>query len=370
MSDTCIVENDRKLADFFNRHQIDLPVKIILPILIGHFLHLDICDKFIYISGRLPNGLYKKSLWDIAFLFFYFLVFTFLRAAAMEYVLKPMSVYLKVPRGKKLRFAEQSWLVIYYSISFGSGLAIFYNSPTWNDTSYFWRNYPVWELKGYFKYYYLLQFAFWIQQPFVLQIEAPRKDYTEYMVHHINTLLLISLSYCCNFTGVGNAVFVSMDLPDVLLCLAKTLHYLGYGLICDATFLAMVISWMYTRVYYYGRIIYSTYTEPDVYVPQFKLDPVHGFWFPHFVKYIILILMLGLYILIIFWTLMICKVVYRLVSNTGITDVRSDDEDESDETDPANPVQKASNNLLAPPPIKRKRALSKSEQIRNYAARR
>lgn len=75
-------------------------------------------------------------------------------------------------------------------------------------------------MKRYFKYYYLLQFAFWIQQPFVLQIEAPRKDYTEYMIHHINTLLLISLSYCCNFTGVGNAVFVSMDLPDVLLCVS------------------------------------------------------------------------------------------------------------------------------------------------------
>ncbi|KAI8637694.1 TLC domain-containing protein [Parasitella parasitica] len=364
------VAEDRRLADFFNRHQIDIPVKIVLPILIGHFLHLEICDHFIFISGKLPNGLYKKCLWDCAFLFFYFLVFTFLRASAMEYILKPLSVHLKVPHGKKLRFAEQSWLVAYYSISFCSGLAILYNSPAWNDTSYFWRNYPVWELKGYFKYYYLLQFAFWIQQPFVLQIEAPRKDYTEYMIHHANTLLLISLSYACNFTAIGNAVFVCMDLPDVLLCLAKTLHYLGYGFICDATFLVMVISWTYTRIYNYGRIIFSTYSEPELYVPQFKLDPVNGFWFPHFVKYIILILMLGLYVLIIFWTFMICKVVYRLVSNTGITDVRSDDEDETDETGPT--TLKANDSLHVPSPtrFRRKRALSKSEQIRNYAARR
>lgn len=46
----------------------------------------------------------------------------------MEYVLKPMSVHLKVPRGKKLRFAEQSWLVVYYSISFCSGLVRGYTS--------------------------------------------------------------------------------------------------------------------------------------------------------------------------------------------------------------------------------------------------
>ncbi|KAI8885617.1 longevity assurance proteins LAG1/LAC1 [Backusella circina FSU 941] len=308
----------QQVADFFNRHQIDLPLKITVPIVIGYLLGLPVCEKFIFITGNLPNGLYRKSLWDIAFLFFYFCIFTFLRAASMDYILKPLSMKAKVSKGKTLRFAEQSWLYI------------FYHSPTWNDTSYFWRDYPVWELQGYFKYYYLLQFAFWVQQPFVLLIEEPRKDYLEYMIHHINTLLLISLSYACNFTRVGNAVFVCMDLPDILLCLAKTLHYLKYGFVCDLTFVVMVSSWLYTRVYYYGKIIWSTYTEPELYVPKFALDPFNGNWFPHFVKYIILGLMLGLYILIMFWTLMIFKVVFKLVTKTGITDVRSDDEDSND----------------------------------------
>ncbi|KAI8971492.1 TLC domain-containing protein [Mycotypha africana] len=317
-----------KIADFFNRHQIDLPWKIIFPIIIGHLLNIRFFTQFIFISGELPNGLYRKCAWDLAFLFFYFCVFTLVRAATMKYVLKPLSSRLNVSKGKVLRFCEQSWLVIYYSISFTSGFIILYNSPTWNDTSYFWRNYPDWEMTASLKYYYLLQFAFWIQQPFVLQIEAPRKDYREYMLHHINTLLLVGLSYACNFTAVGVAVFVCMDLPDVLLSLAKTLHYLKFGFICDATFVAMVISWLYTRVYLYGRIIWSTYTETELYIPEFKLDPVNGYWFPHFVKYIIVALMMGLYILIVFWTLMIFKVVYKLVTNTGITDVRSDDEDD------------------------------------------
>lgn len=57
--------------------------------------------------------------------------------------------------------------------------------------------------------------------------------------------------------------------------------------------------------------------------------------------------MLGLYVLIIFWTLMICKVVYRLVSNPGITDIHSDDEDESDEIEPT-PVNTNDNHLLLP----------------------
>lgn len=43
------------------------------------------------------------------------------------------------------------------------------------------------------KSYYLLQFAYWTQQLFVLvlKIEKPRKDYTELVIHHVVTIWLI-----------------------------------------------------------------------------------------------------------------------------------------------------------------------------------
>lgn len=89
----------------------------------------------------------------------------------------------------------------------------------------------------------------------------------------------------------------------------------------------MMVSWLYTRVYLYGCIIWSTYAEPELYVPHFKLDPINGYWFPHFVKYIILGLMIGLYLLILFWTVMIFKVLYKAITADG-RDIRSDDEEE------------------------------------------
>jgi acyl-CoA-dependent ceramide synthase len=85
---------------------------------------------------------------------FTFCAFNFLRAAIVEYVLKSFSISAKIPNSKIVRFAEQGWLAVYYVISFGSGLVnVFlyfgddglkrlYHSPTWGDTSYFWRNYP------------------------------------------------------------------------------------------------------------------------------------------------------------------------------------------------------------------------------------
>ncbi|KAF7727429.1 hypothetical protein EC973_007498 [Apophysomyces ossiformis] len=210
---------------------------------------------------------------------------------------------------------------------------VMYNSPWWFDSTYFWRDYPVTDYTKAFKYYYLLQYAYWLQQIFVLQVEAPRKDYRELVAHHINTLLLISLSYVCNFTRVGNAVFVCMDLPDALIALAKALNYSFPGPVCNVTFVVMAVTWLYTRVYLYGCIIWSTYTEPDLYVPVFKLAPLEGHWFPHFVKYIILGLMIGLYLLVLFWTAMIFKVFYKMAFRAEAKDVRSDDEDEDDIVD-------------------------------------
>lgn len=65
-------------------------------------------------------------------------------------------------------------------------------------------------------------------------------------------------------------------------------------------------------------------------MPQFKLDPLSGNWFPHFVKYIIAGLMIGLYFLILFWTAMIFKVLYKMATEPEAKDVRSDDEEETE----------------------------------------
>lgn len=106
-----------------------------------------------------------------------------------------------------------------------------YNSPWWFDTTYFWRDYPVTDYTGAFKYYYLLQFAYTLEGLFALQIEAPRKDYNILVMHHIITLLMISFSYGLNFTRVGNAVFVCMDLPNVFLTVSEKerVGFLGGG---------------------------------------------------------------------------------------------------------------------------------------------
>ncbi|KAI8065615.1 TLC domain-containing protein [Gongronella butleri] len=325
----------RTLKEWTNHlanHQIELPLKVIGAIVVAYFLQLPGFEHFILISNERADGRYEKSYWDLAFLFFYVCVFTALRAAVMEYVLLPIAKFSGVPKKKFDRFTEQAWYFLYYSCSAAAGISVMYGTKWWFDTRYFWIDYPVLDFSKAFKYYYLVQFAFWLQQIFVLQIEAPRKDYRELVMHHINTLLLIFASYYCNFTRVGNAVFVCMDLPDAVLALAKLLNYACPGIVCNATFVAMMVSWIYTRVYLYGKIMLSTWFEPDDHV-DYHLDFANGWYFDWFVVYIIFGLMLGLYLLILFWTAMIFKVLYKIAFTEDAKDVRSDDEDEEIENE-------------------------------------
>lgn len=78
-------------------------------------------------------------------------------------------------------------------------------------------------MKPELKAYYLIQFAYWWQQLLVLilGLEKPRKDYWELVAHHFVTLWLVGWSYLVNLTLIGNAVYVSMDIPDVFLAVSK-----------------------------------------------------------------------------------------------------------------------------------------------------
>lgn len=106
-------------------------------------------------------------------------------------------------------------------------------------------------MKPLLKRYYLMHLSYWIQQliVLVLKMEKPRKDFKELAAHHVVTLWLVgyvlacfwkyiyhsmpsllncSWSYGVNLTLIGNAVFVSMDIPDVFFAVRLSLNTTNY----------------------------------------------------------------------------------------------------------------------------------------------
>ena len=275
----------------------------------------------------------------------------------MEYVLTPLATWCGISKKKtKVRFAEQSWITLYYTLFWGTGMYIMYNSDYWLNLRALWRNWPTREMDGLAKWYYLVQFAFWLQQIVVVNIEERRKDHWQMLTHHIITCALIFTSYGYHQTKVGNLYLCLMDFVDIVFAVAKILKYLQFQTACDAAFGVFMISYFITRQALYMTVCYSIYkhipeeisygcyqgsvtdTEGPFPVPddwdhltQPFRDPVGLVCWNDNIKWTFLGMLLALQCVLLVWFGMIIRVAYKVLSGQGADDTRSDDEDEEDE---------------------------------------
>src|SRR6184192_3960314 len=94
---------------------------------------------------------------------------------------------------------------------------LLYNSEYWFNLNGMWTGWPFWEISGLHKWYYLVQFAFSLQQILVVNIEEKRKDYAQMFTHHIFTSTLLFTSYGYYHTRVGTVILCVMDIVDIIL---------------------------------------------------------------------------------------------------------------------------------------------------------
>ena len=80
--------------------------------------------KFFELSYYNPQTTEYRAGWNDAWMVFYWIVvFTGLRAAVMDYVLLPFAKKAGVKTARdETRFAEQSWLIIYYMVFWPIGM--------------------------------------------------------------------------------------------------------------------------------------------------------------------------------------------------------------------------------------------------------
>lgn len=286
---------------------------------------------------------YAKGRNDFYFVGFYALFFTFLREFLMCCVLRPIATWLNITKeAKAKRFMEQTYAMFYYGFSGPFGLWIMSNLPLWFfETLPFYQNYPHKTHDVYFKVYYLGQAAFWVQQSIVLilQLEKPRKDFKELVLHHIITIALIWCSYRFHFTWMGLAVYITMDVSDFFLATSKTLNYLNSPL--TGPFLVIFVGiWIYLRHYINLRILWSVLTEFRN-VGEWELNwdtQQYKCWIS---QPIVFFLIGALQIVNAYWLFLIFRILWRYVAGGVTKDERSDEEDEEESESGEDETKKA-----------------------------
>ncbi|KAF9570858.1 sphingosine N-acyltransferase lag1 [Mortierella alpina] len=333
-------KDNKSFLSFMYRHQLDIPAVFISTVLACHFgLRIPQVESFLILQNRDPmTGLYSKAWSDLNFIFFWIVAFTFLRAFVMTMILKPIAVRCGVKKEhQRTRFQEEGWVCLYYSLSWTLGMYVLRSSPVWNNWVFwfkpeaFFEGYPHTRLPHIMLWYYYVQLAFWLQQVFVLQVEVPRKDFWALMAHHTVTLLLIGGSALSNFWRAGNAVFVVMDLADIVLAFSKSIKYLGVASrICDGFFACFMVCWLYTRHFLYGYILHAFMFTAYEMIP-FELDIAQGKWYCRELAWLPTFGLGLLQILMIYWFALILRIVVKILKGHSAEDDRSEDEEVPDE---------------------------------------
>lgn len=276
--------------------------------------------------------LYEKGKNDFAFVGFGIIFFTFLREFVMREFLLPLAKHYGLhSKGKVTRFMEQTYACFYYGITGPLGLYIMYNSPLWFfKTSEFWRDYPHLLLPYWFKFFYLFQAGFWTQQSIILmlQLEKPRKDFFELVLHHIITILLVSLSYMFNFTQIGLGIYITMDVSDFFLGLSKTFNYINSPLEVPF-FLFFVFIWFYTRHWLNWKMLWSVsyeYLNIGPSILDFNSEQ-YKCWIS---LPMVWVLIAALQLLNLYWFALVIRILFRVVVYNVKKDERSDSEDDEE----------------------------------------
>jgi hypothetical protein len=147
------------------------------------------------------------------------------------------------------KIAESLWYMVWHTISFGLGFYILWvewcaTEETWirllvtrKETRWLWAatesearlfsisTYPLLPPSDTVRWYYLLEFGFWLSSLLFICFETIRHDFRVLLVHHLATCSLIALSYVCCFWRIGCLVLVLHDIVDIFLYTTKFLHY-------------------------------------------------------------------------------------------------------------------------------------------------
>ncbi|KAL6866781.1 longevity assurance proteins LAG1/LAC1 [Trichoderma novae-zelandiae] len=351
----------KPLARWFVENQVGLSLNLLALLFLSHacipkarkhttkFFHLSYYND--------TTGKYATGFDDGYLIAFFIVLFTGLRAGTMEYILAPLGRLNGISKRKDVtRFSEQAWLLVYYAVFWPTGVYLYCNSPAYLNMRGLWTEWPSRELGGLMKWYMLAQWAFWLQQIVVINIEDRRKDHWQMFSHHLITTALISSCYCYYHTRVGMFILVIMDVVDLFLPLAKCLKYCGFTTLCDLTFGLFMVTWFLARHVLYMTVCWSIYAHAPVLIPdgcytgpssalQGPFEPPGGFTYmfePFFsstgrvcfngpVKWAFLAPLLLLQGITIFWFIMIVRVAIKVLRGDGAEDTRSDDEGEEGE---------------------------------------
>eukprot|EP01114_Cavostelium_apophysatum_P015766 TRINITY_DN4367_c0_g1_i1.p1 TRINITY_DN4367_c0_g1~~TRINITY_DN4367_c0_g1_i1.p1 ORF type:complete len:342 (+),score=50.68 TRINITY_DN4367_c0_g1_i1:116-1141(+) len=263
---------------------------------------------------------FVPSFQDAILVFGWAIVLTFLRVYVQEYF-KGVARRLKVK--EEFKFSEASWKVLFYIISWTSGMWITLRLGLLSNTMSCWAGWPNIPLEWDTYQFYLFQLGFYWHSLYAHFVyEVKRKDFWPLLLHHVVTILLIYFSYVIGFHRIGVLVLVCHDINDIVFEYGKTLVYQKKEPHTTIVFVFIVLFWILSRLFTFPAfVIWSVFHE--LYIMPSDVFP----FYLMFVGCLLFLLCLHIY----WFGLMTQMAIKVATAGEEVVDTREDDENSGKE---------------------------------------
>ena len=116
----------------------------------------------------------------------------------------------------------------------------------------YYPNYPCTKMPSFLDDIYVLKLTYHLYELiYTLIYFRNRRDFPEYILHHIITMVLIVFSYSLNLLTLGSVLMLLTDTTDWFVCLFKLTVDITQRKVENTTYCLMLISWVYLRIWFF-----------------------------------------------------------------------------------------------------------------------
>lgn len=224
-----------------------------------------------------------------------------------------------------VKFKEGFWRLLFYIAAVAVGFWTLWDKDFMLDVPKCYENYPFQVVGREVITYYTFKLGFYCSLLISsIVFDVRRKDFIEGLIHHVTTILLMSLSYSSNFVRIGMLVMLLHDVSDVFLEAAKIVFYVKEDHIAtDILFATFATVFGITRLYLFPfyLIRHTTYQLSGYFVSEE--------WYSGSILRWLLVVLVCLHM---FWFYLILKMIVSSIKNgSTVSDIREEDEIDSDD---------------------------------------
>lgn len=195
-----------------------------------------------------------------------------------------------------------------------------YHSPLMfgsGDIMYLVSDWPYNVMPRYLKLYYMIGLSYHLEVTVVHFFQTMQNDFFEMLLHHYITILLIVGSYMTGWWSVGINVMIQMDNGDCFGGMMKAFMDFAPIPFVLINYLLLLYSWIYFRVIIFG---YEVFWKGSMF-GQFHIDGSGN------LQTIYQMLLLGLLVLNVYWTILFFRMGYRFATKGEVKDIQNPVED-------------------------------------------